>query len=347
MTVELGRLCRACADGWTKCARCRYYAPTTWRTDTGDRVCPHCVDRFFDHCGVCSLYTADSRYVSGGLRVCSRCAESYGVCDECGTLVTEHTDCDGCESGGRVWGYNYKPDPRFFGRGPLFLGLELEVVVPHENYQLCASTAGDYVRDLGYLKHDSSILPLGFELVTHPMDYRFAIEQFPWPLLERLEELGCRSDASVGIHVHVSRDGFDSPAHIYRWAKLIYRNEPQTVALARRRTDFAQFSSTARERVKHTAKDDVRRFGLNRYQAINPHPRKSLELRVFAGSLDRQQVQAALAFAAATVEYTRGLTATEVIQRGGWRWDQFSAWVSQREEYAPLRAQMEALPCAC
>ncbi|WP_327139068.1 amidoligase family protein [Nocardia sp. NBC_01327] len=295
---------------------------------------------------MCTLYTADSRYVSGGFRVCSRCAQNYRSCADCGTLLPEHTDCDSCDSGGRVWNYNYKPDPRFFGHGPVFLGLELEIVVPSHNYQACASTVSDHVRDLAYLKYDSSIEPLGFELVTHPMDYRFAMEQFPWHLLERLRNLGCRSDQNVGIHVHVSRDGFDSAAHIYRWAKLIYRNETQTVALARRRSTYAEFSTTARERVKHTAKNDMHRYGLNRYQAINPHPRHSLELRIFAGSLDLQHVQAALAFAAATVEYTRTLTSTDVIRQHGWDWDQFTAWVTQREQYAPLAAEMEALACA-
>ncbi|MEV6096173.1 amidoligase family protein [Nocardia sp. NPDC051981] len=285
--------------------------------------------------------------MSGGSRVCTHCAQNYRPCEQCGTLLPDRTDCENCGSAGRIWNYNYKPDPRFFGHGPVFLGLELEIIVPHHNYDACAATVGEHVRDLAYLKHDSSIEPLGFELVTHPMDYQFAIEHFPWPLLERLTELGCRSDHSVGIHVHVSRNGFDSAAHIFRWAKLIYRNESQTVALARRRSRYAVFSPIARERVKHTAKDDLRRYGMNRYQAINPHPRKSLELRVFAGSLGPQQVQAALAFVAASVEYTRTLTSTDVVRHGGWDWEQFTAWVSQREEYAPLRAEMEALACAC
>ncbi|MEV6072054.1 hypothetical protein AB0L82_36410 [Nocardia sp. NPDC052001] len=347
MTIELGRLCPRCAAGWRECARCRYHSPATWPTDTTDYVCPQCVDRFYDHCAVCSVYTAESRYVSGGTRVCSRCVPRYASCEHCGTLLPRYTDCDSCDAGGRIWNYNYKPDPRFFGTGPVFLGLELEIVVPEHHYQLGAQTVTDHVRELAYLKHDSSIEPLGFELVTHPMDYGFAIEHFPWPLLEQLSALGCYSDHTVGIHVHLSRAGFDSPAHIYRWAKLIYRNESHTVALARRRSPFAQFSATARERVKHTAKDDVRRFGLNRYQAINPHPRASLELRVFAGSLDRQQVQAALAFAAATVEYTRGLDSAAVIQHSGWDWHRFTAWVRQHPEYAPLQAELEALTCAC
>ncbi|MGW5110631.1 hypothetical protein [Nocardia sp. NPDC004123] len=48
-------------------------------------------------------------------------------------------------------------------------------------------------------------------------------------------------------------------------------------------------------------------------------------MRAVAGSLDRQQVQAALTFAVATVEYTRTLTFTAVIQQGGWYWNQFVA----------------------
>lgn len=346
-TAEFGRACRTCTPGWSECARCRYTTSTTWRTDTGDRVCPACINRFFDHCGACSLYTADSRYVSGGVRVCSGCAQNYNSCEHCGALLLDHNECDSCGSHGRVWSYNYKPDPRFFGQGPVFLGLELEIIVPQHKYEVCASTVGESIGDLAYLKHDSSIEPSGFELVTHPMSYRYAIERFPWEVLEQLDELGCRSDDSVGIHVHVSRDGFDSAAHIFRWAKLIYRNESQTVALARRRSNYAAFSPIARARVKHTAKDDLPRFGMDRYQAINPHPRKSLEVRVFAGSLDHQQVQAALAFVAATVEYTRTLTCTQVVRHGGWEWEQFTTWVAQHEDYAPLHAEMEALECAC
>ncbi|MFE3001371.1 amidoligase family protein [Nocardia sp. NPDC059246] len=292
------------------------------------------------------MFTAESRYVSGGLRACSGCAQRYTECAECGTL-TRDTGCDECSSHGYVWNYSYKPDPRFLGVGPVFLGLELEIIVPTGDYHMSALTVSDHLGRIGYLKHDSSIQPLGFELVTHPMDYRFAIEEFPWHLLDRLVELGCTSDNKVGIHVHVSRDGFASPTHIYRWAKLIYRNEAQAVKLARRRTHFADFTARARRKVRHAAKDELRHYDLDRYQAINPHPRHTLELRIFAGSLDRQHVQAALAFVDASVEYTRGLTSADVLHDGGWEWARFVDWVSRHDKYAPLRAEMEALECAC
>ncbi|MFB8005225.1 hypothetical protein [Nocardia sp. NPDC056000] len=58
-------------------------------------------------------------------------------------------------------------------------------------------------------------------------------------------------------------------------------------------------------------------------------------------------MQAALAFAAATVEYTRGLDSAAVIQHSGWDWHRFTAWVRRHPEYAPLQAELEALTCAC
>ncbi|WP_280335035.1 hypothetical protein [Nocardia wallacei] len=247
-----------------------------------------------------------------------------------------------------MWEYDYKPNPLFFGTGPLYLGMELEIIVPRRVYGECTDLAGERLGSLAYLKADSSIRPLGFELVTHPMAYSYALERFPWHLLGELADLGCESDARVGLHVHASRAGFDSPAHIYRWAKLLYRNESQTVAVARRRSDrYAGFSAAARARIRDSAKGDLHRFGLDKYQAINPLPRHTLELRVFAGSLDPRVVQAALAFTTASIEYTRTLTSADVLHHGGWSWPRFTAWVHDRPEYAPLTAEWEDLACAC
>ncbi|MCM6774541.1 amidoligase family protein [Nocardia sp. CDC159] len=349
VTYELQRLCRRCSSEWLVCVHCGYHTPPGFPTDTGGHACPLCARRLCDYCHRCGRYSAAARYVSGGDRACQRCAtEFFDSCPDCGTLVPRRGVCDTCHRFPHVRGYGYRPDPLFFGAGPLFLGLELEIVVPEADYDDCVARAYDRLGPLGYLKEDSSIRPLGFELVTHPMSYGFALTEFPWPLLEELADLGCVSDERVGLHVHASRAGFASPAHIYRWAKLVYRNQEQTVTLARRHsTRYAGFSADARARIKDSAKGDLSRFGLNRYQAINPHPRHTLELRVFAGSLDTEQVQAALAFTAASIEYTRLLSAADVLHHDGWVWTRFAEWVAARPDYAPLSAQMEALGCAC
>ncbi|MEV4233565.1 hypothetical protein AB0J47_00095 [Nocardia sp. NPDC049737] len=242
--------------------------------------------------------------------------------------------------------YSFKPNPRFHGEGPLFLGLELEIVVPDDIHDAAVELATDRLAGLGYLKRDSSIQPGGFELVSHPMSYRYALDRFPWALLGQLDDLGCDTNAGVGLHVHASRAGFASPAHVFRWMKLLYRNESEVTRLARRQSRYAPFDRLARSRVKDTAKNHIHALGLDRYQAINPYPRHTLELRVFASSLDVGRVQAALAFTAASIDYTRALRIPDV-RAGAWEWSRFAAWVDTHPTYLPLSEQLRELELAC
>ncbi|MFF0499749.1 hypothetical protein ACFYU5_33445 [Nocardia aobensis] len=53
-----------------------------------------------------------------------------------------------------MWNYTYRPDPRFHGTGPLYLGLELEIIVPEHRFDTCATLATDHLAGLGYLKRD-------------------------------------------------------------------------------------------------------------------------------------------------------------------------------------------------
>jgi hypothetical protein len=48
----------------------------------------------------------------------------------------------------------------------------------------------------------------------------------------------------------------------------------------------------------------------------------------------------------ATVEYTRQLSSRQIIRDNGWAWSSFARWVSGREEYAPLVAEMNRLNIA-
>jgi hypothetical protein len=70
--------------------------------------------------------------------------------------------------------------------------------------------------------------------------------------------------------------------------------------------------------------------------AVNTQNKDTLELRVFASSLDPALVKAALAFAAASVEYTR-----DPVNPLGW--DDFARWVSTRADYAPLTRELRRL----
>jgi len=126
--------------------------------------------------------------------------------------------------------------------------------------------------------------------------------------------------------------------------KFVYRNQQQVIRLARREDNrWAAFTDHDRRFVKHYAKGACG----ERYRAINTNNADTFELRIFAGSPAAEEVQAALGFAAASVEYARGLDAQAITRREGWQWPAFVDWLDQRPAYAPLRAQLEVLACAC
>jgi putative amidoligase enzyme len=249
-------------------------------------------------------------------------------------------------------GWEYKGD------GPVYLGMELEVEISDlQDENDYAERVQELMGDAVYLQEDSSI-GHGFEITTHPMSYAWAMAQFPWDALETLSDEGCSTHNEVGLHIHVSRSAFSGECHLYRWLKFIYRNEQQVSQLARRRySRWASFDQAHRRAVKHMLKTEDMQRGYDRhghylphaavarYQAVNPLNEKTLELRVFASSLRPGEVQAALAFAAATVEYTRDLDANKIIQGNGWAWSTFVDWLRQHDEYRPLLVELEALTC--
>ena len=285
----------------------RFPTPDTISTATGSTICDECRDNWFWRCPGCDEWNPDG----GG------CANDCCDPDDC--------DCDDCRDddsrGGLVHDYEYKPWPVFHGTGPLFLGPEIEIETPHSGDWECAEMADSHLGSLGYLKNDSSINS-GFEIVTHPMSYQWAMDNFPWQMLTELRRRGCHASEATGIHVHVSRAGFAGASHTYRWMKFIYRNERQVTTLARRSSpEYAAFTDDDRRAVKDYAKGAVGQ----RCRAINTGNDDTFELRIFASSLDPDEVKAALGFAAASVEYTgtspsgRSPTAPAGPGRRSWR----------------------------
>jgi hypothetical protein len=331
--------CHGCAQRYRShltcvdCGGCDRCGATVRDADTvdtvdGDTICRPCRNACYWQCATCRGWNRDG--------------------DDCGNGCCDPYDCD-CEDCrdrtrfGLIYEWDYKPDPIFHGAGPLFLGPELELETPYERTEECAAVAQSYLRDLGYLKEDGSLIN-GFEIVAHPMSYPWALRHFPWQLLPELRRRGCRVTDNTGLHVHVSRAAFTSTCHTYRWMKFIYRNQRQVETLARRSSsEWAAFTSDDRRAVKDYAKGG---YGA-RYRAINAGNPDTFELRVFASSLDPTEVQAALGFTAASVEYTRTLTPAAIVGKGGWSWPAFVAWLAERPTYTPLRQQLQDLACVC
>lgn len=286
----------------------------------------------------------------------SNLCESHRPC-ECGS-------CYECHRRTGIRNYSYKPDPVFHGQGPLFLGLECEINTGDSRYPLHEISQAVLAKlgNVAYLKSDSSI-GTGFEMVTHPMSYQYALEQFPWEVFPMLTgDYGVEDNDDCGIHVHVSRDGFAGPGHLYRWQKFIYRNRSFVQGIARRRNStWAKFTPEGRALAAHYAKEGatVREYLPNRwdvparyrgdymtadrYSAINHQNAHTLEVRVFAGSVKATEVQAALGLVHGSVEYTRTLDTQTILKKEGWGWQAFAEWTSGQSRYQSLNTEIERI----
>ena len=112
--------------------------------------------------------------------------------------------------------YTYKPRATFFGRSAssLFFGIEHEVeckpdAVPSEIANQIYKAMGQQ-QGLFYFKADGSIRH-GFEIVTHPMSFNYAMKHWPMAAAEVISN-NCLNhwgdDYNCGVHIHMSRDAF-------------------------------------------------------------------------------------------------------------------------------------------
>ena len=211
------------------CAICGRKYPISQREEfDGQSLCPHCFTEETVACHVCGerVWTDDNAGNSD-TPLCEHCYDRYYInCVRCGELL--HNDeayydrndpdeeeplCHACyarTAGDQpIQDYCYKPEPVFYGDGPRFFGVELEIDGAGEygsNARKLLKIANDGEERI-YCKHDGS-LDDGFEIVTHPMSLDYHLHQMPWaPLCHAAVEMGYRShqSGSCGLHIHVSR----------------------------------------------------------------------------------------------------------------------------------------------
>lgn len=103
----------------------------------------------------------------------------------------------------------------------------------------------------------------------------------------------------------------------------------------RREDEASRWYTAEAERRRAAVMQDRTREG--RYQAINSCNTHTLEMRVFASSLDPTTIQSSLQLVASTVEYTRQLTAADVLRNNGWAWDGYREWLAGQPLYAAVK----------
>jgi hypothetical protein len=264
--------------------------------------------------------------------------------------------------------YSYTPDLKFHTvkENPtvpadfLYLGMEIELEAPRNDYGIrtdaaeYASNLEDY--GLAYLKSDGS-LECGFEVVTHPMTHDYFKNHAPkfWEVIGGLRDefrMRAWSAGTAGIHIHLSRAGFNNGAHIHRFLQLVYANEEFYSRMAGRNSgrwakfdDVLQWDSDKDRSVK-SFKRKLARYGNNhsdRYSAVNTLNRNTLEMRIFRSTLNPDTIKSALDLAHASVEYTRTLTVGQIVNGALERMNFIQFIHDNKDTYAHLISRMDRL----
>jgi DNA-dependent RNA polymerase auxiliary subunit epsilon len=261
--------------------------------------------------------------------MCERCYENNTTyCEDC-----DATYLNGCEYNHDedvdtrlVHDYSYRPDPKFHSsegeNTRLYFGIEVETEVrggSYENRRYAAEYAVSLEQEgLAYLKSDGS-LECGFEIVSHPMTHNYFMNKASvlWNTIGTLKsdyDMMAWGTKTCGLHIHISRAGFNGGSHQHRFLQLVYNNKDFYELLAGRSSShWAKFDdnvdpNTGQKSLKHK----FERGGSDRYAAVNTNNRQTLEMRIFRGSLNTRFIKSCIDLAHASVEFTRVMSVPEV-----------------------------------
>lgn len=321
-------MCIDCQDCANQCVNCNILISdddSNW--SECDAICQSCTNRYYTYCGNCGEYWRDDA-------VCSHLEENYD----------DFRDDDDAT----IHDYSYQPTLKWFVKdietntivktnrtdfisSNPFMGFELEVEANNNRYGIAEKLLQE-INDWAYLKHDGS-LDNGFEIVSHPHTLNaYNLRNWNWIQWLTNQDVSSWDTNTCGLHVHINKSAFQNTGHIWRFTNLVLYNRNEAARLAGRRDSrWASFSREYKQ-VGNILKGTQ---SPERYTAVNLSPYRTIEVRMFRGSLHEPRVRAALEFVNANFEYTKPLTSHDVLKNDAMSWWSFTSWVKSNESNYP------------
>ena len=296
--------------------------------------CVDCYDERFTRCCECEseLYTDDACYW-GDYDYCLSCLSDVSfVCEGCGERRSwdYHAQDDRCEdcftpdSRDNLNAYDYRPYFTFRrseadkADNNLFFGFELEVEnlggADFDEYTYDAENIGLYTKSDGSLEN-------GMEIVSHPCTALYHREMFGQysTLLRNLANAGFRSyeTTTCGMHIHASKDAV-SNYHLYKVMRFFYDNPAFILRVSQRRQEmlerWARVKFSPDGTGEHRTAVSAAKYKANfvKYTAINLSPEKTIEFRIFRGTLNIHSFFKNLEFVQAVLAFTKGAGMNEL-----------------------------------
>lgn len=331
--IDGGDICTTCRDeNYTTCDRCGEWVENEDTVSVESETwCERCSDTYTCTCDDCGdrLRIRNSHDI-GDSTYCESCAEHYVECAECGggvhtgyALYNHRNDTWYCERCGNtvnenINSHDYKPKPIFIGKNanPLYyIGIELET---EKNPDSIAQFITDNYNDMMYCKEDGS-LTNGVEIVTHPIGENYPHAVLWEDVLKNVKKQGGTSyeSGNCGIHIHVTKSYF-SPSHLYKIMKFIYEN-PAFILLVSQRghNELKRWASPYPE-------DDTGRTivykamnksgNYSRYIALNLQNEKTIEFRIFRGTLKLESFLKNIEFIRALIAWAKDISINQVTK---------------------------------
>jgi hypothetical protein len=340
-TVELCGECDNPLDDCECCSTCNQHIDSCDCTS-----CERCGDMISTGNGYCCSSYCSSRCAERDNHIHFECGctsngdlancESCNRCSDCVSLNCG--DCNRCENccdctqedRGPIESYSSKNYPPANPINPpytpfLYLGVELEVECSQDDVlgEVAENIHGNHGDKL-LLKEDGS-LNHGFELVTGKLSLE-KHQEF-WPAIAKgAVDAGARSwkHKSTGLHVHLSRNWF---SQLTIGKLTVFINSPATrlniVKLAGR--ECPSYAALKAKKLTCTHSDC-------RYEAVNLSNPKTIELRIFKGTLNADHILADIEFCHAAAYWVAQVSMQEVES-----WESFYRYVlKNKKQYRHL-----------
>ena len=239
---------------------------------------------------------------------CESCEETYrvgrsGNGERCPRCQAERDDEDEEASRSPILSYSTRVDTTPEGKGPIWFGIELEVEVKSgSDTNEMATKCKELLGEFAIIKGDGS-LNNGFEMVTRPASLEVHRER--WTKFMEGRPKGIRSweTTTCGMHVHLTRRAYDGSAIMtdLTVAKIVMfvnspRNKAFIVDIAGRDAD-----RWAKMQDKESLPKALR--AVERYEAVNLLNKRTIEFRIFRGTLSYAGFMKNLEFTAAVKDF--------------------------------------------
>ncbi len=360
-TVEELDTCSQCEDmAVDGLATCEYSGSLMANTDhamTGPDGYWYCEDHWhetFYMCSDCEVTEhVDDVYEYHGYSLCETCYEERGGCT-----------CEACDPRPRgrrrpssvINSWDYRPHLIFHPsvptnpKKPLYIGMELEI--SFRGYEWKCELSGWYNhgidKDLIYIKSDSSVQS-GAEFVTHPMEPRWALKNFPFDKFDDLINddalLAHESHSSAGTHIHMNKEAFTT-AHLWKFLQIHYRMSHFLKLLGGREdTGYASFQNDTdrmRKDLLKIVKEKDKGQNYDRYAAVNLRNEHTIELRYPASGCSSKSIKKNIELALALYEFSDYVSIEDVrngaIDDAGYflewitagNYEHLQAWIEER-----------------